>query len=260
MIARLVVAATVLALAGASALSFGADRPAAGRPILDRVTPSEKRTPAPSAPANPGSPGSTVFVPVADPMPSSLPAEGTPPGWTLKEFAGRADVEIVRTDGQLAMRLRSDHSSYALYRDVAFRVEEFPMLSWTWKVVRLPRAGDVRVKYRDDQAAQLYVIFPRWPAPIQRSDVIGYVWDTTAPVDTRIPSPQAENIRIIVVDSGPAQAGVWRRYERNVAEDYAQLFGRKPPRVGKVAVMIDSNDTRSEAEAFVGPIAFRRWR
>jgi hypothetical protein len=43
-----------------------------------------------------------------------------------------------------------------------------------------------------------------------------------------------------------------------VAEDYQAAFGRQPPRVGKVALMIDSNDTRSDAEALFGDLTFSR--
>ena len=38
---------------------------------------------------------------------------------------------------------------------------------------------------RNDQAAQVYVIFPRWPS-LATSDVIGYVWDTQAPIGTAL--------------------------------------------------------------------------
>jgi hypothetical protein len=73
--------------------------------------------------------------------------------------------------------------------------------------------------------------------------VLGYVWDSRAPVGTRLKHPRAANVRIVVVESGPARLNQWRSYERNVAADYAALFGRQPPRAGKVAVMVDSNDT-----------------
>src|SRR5206468_2389448 len=123
---------------------------------------------------------------------------------------------------------------------------------------RLPSGGDVREAARDDQAAQLYVIFPRWPSPRTASDVIGYVWDSRAPTGTRIKHPRADNVRIVVVESGPARLSEWRTYERNVAADYTALFGRQPPRVGKLAVMVDSNDTRGEAEALFGDLIFAR--
>lgn len=195
-------------------------------------------------------------VPLADRPPATLPVEGAPAGWILKEFAGRSEVDLRRSEGRLVLRLRSDRASFALHRDVTLDLAEFPVLTWAWNVARLPTGGDVRLPLRDDQAAQLYVIFPRWPSPLTRSDVIGYVWDTTAPVGTRLTSGRAANVKIIVVESGGAELGAWRRFERNVADDYATLFGRKAPRPGKLALMIDSNDTRSDAEAMVAGIAF----
>ncbi len=261
---RLAATVLVIAMAVTAVLTLraGGSRPAIAPPAAIRTiqaTPSAKRT-SPTAVVTTATTilSRRIDVPLAEPVPWTLPADGTPPGWNLKEFSGHADVELRRIDNQLAIRLRSDRSSFALYHDVALRVEAFPILSWSWKVMRLPRAGDVRVRGRDDQAAQLYVVFPRWPSPLVRSDVIGYVWDSTAPVDTRTQSPHSDNVRIIVVDSGRSGVGVWQRHERNVADDYAALFGGTPPAVGKIAIMIDSDDTKSDAEAYVGLIAFRR--
>ena len=197
-----------------------------------------------------------IRIPLSDAGPWRLPMEGVPPGWQLKEFAGHALVELVRDDGQTALRLRSDHASFALYRDVIVDLDATPRLAWSWKVTRITRDGDVRARATDDEAAQVYVIFPRWPAPLSQSDVIGYVWDSRAPVDTRVTSPKADNVRVIVVASGVEGAGTWRREVRNVAEDYAAVFGGKPPRVGKVALMIDSNDTRTDAEPLFGELTF----
>jgi hypothetical protein len=197
-------------------------------------------------------------VPLADPMPGRLPVVGVPSGWELKEFSGRASVELQRSEIGLALRLRSEKGSFLLYRDLVVDLGEFPLLAWSWKVMRLPAGGDVRHATTDDQAAQVYVVFPRWPSPRTSSDVIGYVWDTTAPVGTRLPSRKAANVRIIVLESGPAGLATWRRHERNLVEDYVALFGRQPPRVGCVALMVDTNDTGSTAEAWVAELAFSR--
>jgi hypothetical protein len=197
-------------------------------------------------------------VRIADREPLRFPAEGVPAGWMLKEFTGQPAIELVRADGRVAARLRSERASFALHRDVVVELREFPYLSWTWKVTKLPAAGDVRDPARDDQAAQVYVIFPRWPSPRTTSDVIGYVWDSRAPAGTQLASPRADNVRIVVVESGAARLNTWLAYERNVAADYVALFGRQPPRVGKVAVMVDSNDTRADAEALFGDLIFAR--
>jgi Protein of unknown function (DUF3047) len=210
------------------------------------------RTPLPEAPAR-------VRVPIVDPIPARLPAPGVPVGWALTAFTGgEALVEVVRVDGRVALRLRSERNSFALHRDLVVDVRQYPVLTWSWKVTRLPPAGDVRDPGRDDQAAQVYVVFPRWPAPRTSSDVIGYVWDSRAPVGTTLTHPRAKNVRIIVLESGPGRLDTWLRETRDVAADYRALFGHEPPRAGKVALMIDTNDTRSEAEALFGELTFSR--
>lgn len=197
-------------------------------------------------------------VPMSDDPSPRLPAEGVPAGWEVREFTGRADVELVRGPRTPAARLRAARTSFALLRDLVVALDELPILTWSWNVARLPAGGDVRDTRRDDQAAQVYVVFPRWPAPRTQSDVVGYVWDTTAPVGTMLASTKAPNVKIIVVESGPARLGTWQRQRRNVAADYETLFRRPPPRVGAIAVMIDANDTGTSAESMIGELMFAR--
>lgn len=216
-------------------------------------------SPRPALAAVPrGGPGDQVAVPIVDEVPDRLPQAGVPPAWDLKEFSGRAEVDVVNEDGRVALRLGSERSSYALYRDVVVDPQEFPVLTWAWKVTRLPAGGDIRERARDDQAAQVYVIFPRWPFPRIHSDVLGYIWDSRAPAGLRLTSTQSANVKLVVLESGPERLGQWVSEERDVYQDYLALFGRDPPRIGKIAVMIDSNDTGSRAEALVGELTFRR--
>ena len=237
-------------LAGGAGVLLLSPKPPASPVAVARTSQADSVRPGASDTAN------RIRIAIADPVPARLPAEGVPRGWQLKEFAGEAAVETVRTDGRVAMRLRSDRASFAVHRDVVVDLKTFPYLTWTWKVTQIPAAGDVRDSTRDDQAAQVYVVFPRWPSPRTASDVIGYVWDSRAPADTRLTHPKASNVRIIVVESGRTALDRWQRYQRNVADDYVALFGKTAPRVGKIALMVDSNDTRAEAEAFVGDLFF----
>lgn len=202
--------------------------------------------------------GERVVVKVVDAPPRNLPSSELPSGWNLKEFAGRAQVEVVRENSRLAFRLVSQGTSFALHRDVVLDPKQFPILTWRWKVIKLPAAGDVRELARDDQAAQVYLVFPRWPSPRINSDVVGYVWDSGAPVGVTLTSHQSANVKLMVLQSGRERLGQWVQEERNVYQDYVALFQREPPRIGKVAVMVDSNNTRSQAEAFIEDLTFLR--
>lgn len=199
-----------------------------------------------------------VRVPVADVVPWALPAEGAPAGWDVKPFVGKPDVELVRADGRLALRLRSEASSFAVHRDVVVDPGVQSRLAWSWKVTRLPVDGDARDPARNDQAIGLYVVFPRWPAPISSSEVLGYVWDSRAPVGTVVRLEKAPNVRLLVVESGGAALGAWRAYERDLVRDYASVFGTPPGRVGKLALMSDADDTRGIGEALVADLLFSR--
>ena len=60
------------------------------------------------------------------------------------------------------------------------------------------------------------------------------------------------------MESGAERAGTWVREERNVRRDYIALFGKEPPAVGRLAVMTDSDHTRTASEAFFSELAFQR--
>jgi len=240
----------------------GSGEPAPERVLRLPAAPTVERTAEAAAPERVRVPGpdaeGRIIVPITDRLPWRLPSEGAPPGWTLREFSGNAAAELIRADGRVALRLRAAHASFAVYRDVVLDVGQFPYLTWSWKVTRVPPQGDVRDAARNDQAAQIYVIFPRWPHSPTSSDVLGYVWDSRAPAGTQTAFAKTPNVRVIVVQSGTARTETWLREQRNVARDYVALFGRQPPRVGAVAIMIDTDDTLGDAEAYFGDLTFSR--
>ncbi len=191
----------------------------------------------------------------------TIPIEGSssgpPAGWDLKEWKGQAQFDVVDTEAGKTIHLRSSSTSSALYREIEFDIREYPYISWRWKVTTVPQGADVRKKSTDDQAAQVYVIFPRFPALVN-SRLVGYIWDTGAPAGSIVTSTKTSNTRYIVIRSGQTGLGEWFTEKRNVYEDYRKLFGEEPPMVGKVSVMIDSDDTESAAESYIGGIYFSK--
>lgn len=175
-------------------------------------------------------------------------------GWQVKEWKGRADISVVNTDdvGQV-LYMKSRGTSTALYKEIELNIREIPYLNWQWKVLKLPDGGDVRRKSTDDQAAQIYIVFPKFPLQVN-SRIIGYIWDTNAPKGSIATSQKFSKTKYIVLRSGKNDLGKWLAERRNIYEDYKNLFGEEPPKMGKVSVMIDSDDTKSSAEAFFGDI------
>ncbi|OGP15708.1 MAG: hypothetical protein A2054_01430 [Deltaproteobacteria bacterium GWA2_55_10] len=190
-------------------------------------------------------------------VPIGKSSQGPPEGWKVKEWNGKAAFSVMEADFGSAINLKSSSTSSALYREMQFDIRDYPYLSWHWKVTALPTGGDVRRKNRDDQAAQVYVVFPRWPAAVN-SRLVGYIWDSTAPAGSIVQSTKTVNTRYIVLRSGPGELGKWLKEERNVYEDYRTLFKEEPPQAGRLSVMIDSDDTKSAAESFIGNFIFSK--
>jgi hypothetical protein len=203
---------------------------------------------------------STGVIPVEDW--SAVPAgiRGIPPGWKSGQSWGSPAFDfVVEQDGpQKVMHLRSKGDSSMINKDVNVDVKETPLLEWRWKAVTLPKGGDARKKAADDQALQLYVIFERFPSMV-RSRIIGYIWDSTAPEGAIVKSEKTGRITYVVVRSGAKDLGKWLSESRNVYEDYKRIYGEEPKEPAKaVSLAIDSDDTGSSAEGYLGEIIFRK--
>jgi hypothetical protein len=186
--------------------------------------------------------------------------KGIPPGWKGQQWGNPSyEFMVVEDGGKKVLHLRSKDEGSTISKEIKGKVTltQTPILEWSWKVAALPKGGNSCVKAADDQAGQVFVTWPRFPEQV-RSRIIGYVWDSTQPVGTTCKSEKAGMVTYIVVRSGPADVGKWMTERRNTVEDFKKIYGQDPDDPGAVSVSIDSNDTHSYSEAFVGALAFRR--
>jgi hypothetical protein len=178
---------------------------------------------------------------------------GHPSGWQLHEKVGKADYKVIRDGGIPALRLRSEETSFALQKALEINPLHYPVLSWKWKVTKLPEGGDFRKSSADDQAAQIFLAF-------SNRKTIAYLWDTTAPagsVDSASVIPFL-SIKAIVVRSGANEAGKWIAESRNVWEDYRTLFGNEPPALAGIRLQINSQHTATSGESFFADLVFQK--
>ena len=187
-------------------------------------------------------------------------ATGIPPGWQGQNWGSpKYDFKVEENEGHPALHMKSTNEGSTVTRDIKGRIQlkETPILEWSWKAVVLPKNGNSCRKASDDQALQVFVVWPRFPEAV-RSRIIGYVWDTTQPAGTICKSEKTGTVTYIVMRSGPAQLGKWLTERRNVLEDFTKIYGEAPDNPAGLSISIDSNDTSSTSESFMGAIAFRR--
>lgn len=184
---------------------------------------------------------------------SGVDAAGLPAGWQLKEKSGKAEFAVVKEGNTQVLKLRSANTSFSFEKAVRVDLKKFPVLTWRWKVTKLPEGGDFRKAGTDDQAAQLFLAFSKTKA-------IVYIWDTTAPegIMGNAAAPLFMSIKAVVVRSGTAALGKWITETRNVYEDYKKLFGGEPGSIGGVRIQINSQHTKTSAEGYFHRVEFQK--
>ena len=193
-------------------------------------------------------------VPVEDWSKQPDGKTGIPDGWKGQSWGSpKYEFRIVAQGGRKILHLKSNNDSSTISKEIKVDVKSHPILQWSWQAVTLPKGGDARKSATDDQAAQVYVTFPRFPQQV-RSRVISYIWDTGAPAGA-VSQRRRDRARGGALGAGRWASGRRERQRQRTPEDYGEAPGKEG---GAISISIDSNDTRSSAESYFGEILFRK--
>ncbi len=182
-------------------------------------------------------------------------AKGIPPGWQTKTPGSASKITFEAEKEDPFLHIVCVNDNIAVGKKISFKIRKYPFLSWRWKASLLPEGGDVRRRETDEQAGQIYVVFPKFPAPVNTRSV-GYIWDTQAPPGFSGTSTAYSKMKYVVLQSGPDKLNQWIRETRNVYEDYQMLFHEDPPEVGGIVLYINTQHSKSSAEVFYADIFF----
>lgn len=209
------------------------------------------------------------------------PGAALPPDYQVFAFRGKkrhTEYALVAEEGRTVLRARADAAASGIVRRLRLDPHSAPVMSWSWKAMRLLDKSDVATRAGDDHPARLYVGFDVDAGTLGLAEraqlvlarllygdevpgaMLCYVWDTRAPIGSIAPSPFTGRVRMVVAESGPARLGRWLGYERNVVQDYQRAFGAPPPTVSAVVLLTDTDNTKESAETFYGDVEFRARR
>ena len=209
---------------------------------------------------------------------SSAPRTGPlPTGWrelVFRPHLPTTHYELVDLDGRRVLHARADQSTSVLRCDVNIDPQRQPWLDWDWRADQVDTRGTVADDALDDCPVRLLVGFDGDPATLSLRDrlfseqvelftghtvpfaTLTYVWDGQAPEGSVFPYARTSRVRFLVVESGDQHAGSWRRYRRNVVDDYRRVYGGEPGRIISVGLITDSDDLKTRTEAWVGDLRF----
>ncbi|MCB1661875.1 MAG: DUF3047 domain-containing protein [Pseudomonadales bacterium] len=173
------------------------------------------------------------------------------------------DINVIKATSRAA--------ASGLIRPLDIDLSKYPLLSWRWKVTQRPSGGDDNKRENDDHAARIYLIFNA-PEPNEsklkwlwrqlssnqalNTHALNYIWAHSAKLNQPIPNPYTASVMMIPVNRADVGIGSWIEIKRNVVADYLASFGKQPPRLSGIAIMTDTDNSKSQAIAYYGDIKF----
>lgn len=167
-----------------------------------------------------------------------------PAEWKPRKESGRSVYSLREEGGRRFLRGVARRIGIQAGREVTWNLEAYPILAWSWRPIEFPANSDERRSGTNDSAVSVYAVFPT-SAVSARS--VKYVWSRVVPAGAHLTS-SAGNTQVRILRSS-AQAGQWADEQVNVREDYQKYFGgSEVPKPGGIAVLTDSDDTKSSAQ------------
>jgi hypothetical protein len=189
-------------------------------------------------------------------------------------FPGKAPTQFayVHKDGREAVAALAQSSASMKRRRLEVPPEALGTVRFSWQVPELIPQADMARRDLDDAPARIVLVFDGDRSRLSPRDALlselartltgeempyatlMYVWCNRRAPGEVIMNPRTSRIRKLVVESGPTNLGRWLDYERDIRADYERAFGEPPGPLRGVAIMTDSDNTRSKARAWYGPV------
>jgi hypothetical protein len=179
----------------------------------------------------------------------------------------------VAVDGRDAVMASADGSASMLRHKVRVPADKLQKVRFSWKVPQLIANSDLALREGDDSPVRIVLAFEgdrsKWSSKnamlSELSRVLTgeempyatlmYVWSNQHVPESIVLNPRTDRIRKLVVESGPQKLKQWLDYERNIKADFERAFGEAPGALVGIALMTDTDNTRSKATAYYGPVS-----
>ena len=178
-----------------------------------------------------------------------------------------------RHEGRAAWRADSDASASLLRRRVQVTVTERTTVEFAWWVPAVIPAADLRHAETADSPVRLVFAFDGDVSKLSLRDrmqfqaaealtgerppyaTLMYVWDNHAAPETILRGARSERVKKLVLERGDAHLRQWRGHKRQLKADFVRAFGEEPGNLVAIALLTDSDNTRTKAQAWYGAVA-----
>jgi hypothetical protein len=228
--------------------------------------------------------GAASTAVMAQALATLVPADGAAVNtWRFVGFPkSKAEIppthfELAEVQGERALKV-STRASYGTWVHDLSKAEP-GRLQWRWRLDQPLTGGkvvaDIQTKAGDDAALKVCVMFdhPLDRVPFAQRTVLRiarsvsgedlpaatlcYVWDSIHPAGLQGANPYTQRVRFITLQGKGAPLAQWQTEIRDVASDFANLFGDElpagaaVPKVRAVLIGADSDNTGNQSVGWV---------
>lgn len=171
-----------------------------------------------------------------------------------------------------ALKAQAKSSASMLRQRLHIAPEKLGTLQFEWQVEQLIDGADMSQRDTEDSPVRLILVFDgdrsRFSAknallselthgltgePMPYATLM-YVWCNACTPESVIVNPRTDRVRKLPLESGPAHLGQWRSYRRDIRADFEKAFGEAPGALLGLAIMTDTDNTRSTTRAWYGAV------
>ena len=173
---------------------------------------------------------------------SELPAD-----WKLRSDSAKGAYRIAEESGLRFLRATVKGLGVQAAKEFEWDLSTYPMLVWAWRPLEFPKGADERNSSSNDSALAVYMLVPY--SRVRGPKAVKYIWSEKVQAGTRLDSNMGLT-QVRVLRSGPPEKqGEWVEERVNVLEDYKKYFDvKETPKPAGIAVLTDSDDTKSSAQ------------
>jgi hypothetical protein len=181
----------------------------------------------------------------------------------------------VKQDGRDAMHASAASSASLVRKKIHMSAADLGTLKFSWQAPMLIEAADMAERDTEDSVVRIILSFEGDRSKFSNKNrmlsdlslaltgeempyaTLMYVWCNKRNAGEVITNPRTDRIRKMVVESGKSNLNRWLDYERDIRADFIQAFGEEPGALTGIALMTDTDNTKSQATAWYGPISFK---
>ena len=202
-------------------------------------------------------------------------SQAKPTTWLHFKLPGKkpSHFDYAFIDNRSAIAANAQSSASMLRQVMKVQPADLGNIKFSWKLPELIQYADMSLREFDDSPVRVILAFEGdrtifsaknsmlselaqlltgEPMPYA---TLMYVWCNECEPEKVILNPHTDRIRKLPLESGTEKLNRWMNYERNVRADFVKTFGEEPGVLTSISIMTDTDNTKSVARAWYGPVS-----